>query len=242
MKIIDFGGSRCNHCYKCVRSCDVKAIDILDSQAVIDTDRCTLCGRCLTVCPQDAKTLHSDLALAQGLIRSGRRTVLSLDPSYLGLLCEFEPARLAGALHRLGFCQVRETAEGAACVTAEYVRLLQEGTMDNVISSNCPSAAAYIEMYYPELIPFLAPVVSPMVAHAMLIKKELGEDTCVVYAGPCIAARAEALDPRHGRLVDAVLDFDDLTAWLQSEDIHPGHCPPLPFDNRDPAGSRPCAA
>ena len=117
MKIIDFGDSRCNHCYKCLRSCDVKAIDILDCQAAVDESRCILCGRCLTVCPQDAKILRSDLALAQELIRSGRRTVLSLDPSYLGLFSGPDPAKTVGALRRLGFCQVRETAQGAACVT-----------------------------------------------------------------------------------------------------------------------------
>ncbi len=238
MKIIDFGDSRCNHCYKCLRSCDVKAIDILDCQAAVDESRCILCGRCLTVCPQDAKILRSDLALAQELIRSGRRTILSLDPSYLGLFSGPDPAKTVGALRRLGFCQVRETAQGAACVTAEYVRLLQQGQMGNVISTSCPSAVAYIEMYYPELIPFLAPVVSPMIAHAMLIKKELGEDVRVVYAGPCIAAKAEAADPRHAGLVDAVLDFDELSAWMEAEGICPQDSAPSPFDNPDPASNR----
>ena len=238
MNIIDFGGSRCNHCYKCVRSCSVKAIDLLDSQAVVAADRCTLCGRCFTVCPQNAKTLRSDLSLAKRLVHSGRRTILSLDPSYLGLFSEFEPERAVGALCRLGFGQVRETAEGASNVTAEYVRLLQKGQMDNIISSACPSATAYIEMYYPELTACLAPVVSPMIAHAMQIKQLLGEDTAVVFATPCLAARAEARDARHAGLVDAVLDFDELALWMAEEGIRPESRPPVPFANPSPAANR----
>ena len=80
---------------------------------------------------------------------------------------------------RLGFTDVRETAEGAALVTAEYARLLSEGTMENIISTCCPSVNALIEKYYPQLIPYLAPVVSPMIAHGRMIKQEMGADTKV---------------------------------------------------------------
>ena len=92
--------------------------------------------------------------------------------------------QVRSALLKLGFFDVRETSEGAALVTAEYARLLEEGTMENIITTCCPSANDLIEKYYPQLIPYMAPVVSPMIAHGKLLKNELGKDTKVVFLGP----------------------------------------------------------
>ena len=47
MEIIDFKATKCKHCYKCVRYCGVKAIQVKDERAVIMPDKCILCGHCL---------------------------------------------------------------------------------------------------------------------------------------------------------------------------------------------------
>lgn len=232
MKLIDFSGSRCKHCYKCVRNCDVKAITVRDDQAVIDENRCILCGQCLTICPQESKTLHSDLAKVKQFIATGQTVVLSVAPSYLGLL-PGTPGQTCGAFRKLGFAQVRETAEGASYVTAEYLRLLLEGSMDNIITTSCPSAVAYIETYYPSLIDQLAPVVSPMIAHGKMLKQELGANVKTVFAGPCLAKKAEAQDARHPDCMDAVLDFHELVSWLEEEHISIPDCDEEPFDGQN---------
>ena len=67
MAIIDFKATKCRHCYKCVRNCEVKAIMVKDGRAEIMPDNCILCGRCLQICPQSAKTLISDLGLVKGM-------------------------------------------------------------------------------------------------------------------------------------------------------------------------------
>ena len=47
--------------------------------------------------------------------------------------------------------------------------------MENIITTCCPSVNDLIEIYYPQLVPYLAPVVSPMIAHGkLLLKEELG--------------------------------------------------------------------
>lgn len=238
MAIIDFKATKCKHCYKCVRNCEVKAIMIKDERAEIMPDKCILCGKCMQVCPQSAKTLVSDLELVKGYLRSGCQTVISLAPSYMGLLKYKTLGQVNAALRRLGFSDVRETSQGAAVVTAEYTRLLKEGRMENIITTCCPGVNDLIEIYYPQLTPYMAPVVSPMIAHGKLLKKELGNDVKVVFLGPCIAKKREADDFRHQGYVDAVLNFNDITRWLSEEEIVIEECEDIPFDHMDPGVNR----
>lgn len=238
MGIIDFKATKCKHCYKCVRNCEVKAIMIRDERAEIMEDKCILCGNCMQICPQSAKTLISDLDQVRGFIRSGIKTVVSIAPSYMGLLDYHSIGQVRAALLRLGFADVRETAEGAAFVTEEYARLLEAGQMDNIITTCCPSVNDLIEIYYPALVPYMAPVVSPMIAHGKLLKKELGQETRVVFLGPCIAKKQEALDPRNDGYIDAVINFNDISRWLLEEGVVIRECGDLPFVQLDPKVNR----
>ncbi|MEG0687908.1 MAG: [Fe-Fe] hydrogenase large subunit C-terminal domain-containing protein, partial [Hungatella sp.] len=238
MGIIDFKATKCKHCYKCVRNCEVKAIMVKDGRAEIMPDKCILCGKCLQICPQSAKTLISDLDVVKGYIRDGIPTVVSVAPSYMGLLSYDTIGQVQAALKKLGFTDVRETAEGAVLVTEEYAKLLQEGKMENIITTCCPSVNDLIEIYYPQLIPYLSPVVSPMIAHGKILKKEYGVDTKVVFLGPCIAKKKESADPRHDNYIDAVLNFNDLERWLAQEKIVIKDCEDLPFSKMDPKVNR----
>ena len=238
IEIIDFKATKCKHCYKCVRYCEVKAIQVKDERAVIMPDKCILCGHCLKICPQSAKTLKSDLDLVKGFIARGDRVVVSIAPAYMGLLKYKTIGQVRSALIRLGFEDVRETSEGAAFVTAEYARLLEEHTMENIITTCCPSVNDLVEIYYPELVPYLAPVVSPMIAHGKLLKEELGRDVRVVFLGPCIAKKKESLDVRHQGFNDAVLNFNDINRWLDEENIVIEDCEDMPFTRFDPKVNR----
>ena len=238
IEIIDFKATKCKHCYKCVRYCEVKAIQVKDERAVIMPDKCILCGHCLKICPQSAKTLKSDLDLVKGFIARGDRVVVSIAPAYMGLLKYKTIGQVRSALIRLGFEDVRETSEGAAFVTAEYARLLEEHTMENIITTCCPSVNDLVEIYYPELVPYLAPVVSPMIAHGKLLKEELGRGVRVVFLGPCIAKKKESLDMRHQGFIDAVLNFNDINRWLDEENIVIEDCEDMPFTRFDPKVNR----
>ncbi len=239
MKVIDFKKASCRNCYKCVRSCAVKAIRVTDGQAAIMEDHCILCGTCLEVCPQNAKTFVSDMETVRGYLASGVRTVVSLAPAYLGILDCDRPGQIVSALLKLGFSEVRETAEGAAYVTNAYGRLLEAGEMDNIITTCCPSVNDFVEKYYPELVSKMAPVVSPMIAHGKLIKAMYGPSVKVVFIGPCIAKKMEAEgDGRTSGFVDAVLTFEEIEAWFQEAGIDPRACQDVQPSNPDPKINR----
>ena len=136
--------------------------------------------------------MTSELGQVKAMIRRGERVAVQLAPSYLGLLDFQQIGQIRSALRKLGFTDVFETAEGAAAVTDAYLQFIREGKMDNIITTCCPGVNDLIEMYHPSLVPYLAPVVSPMIASGRIIKKKLGADTRVVFVGPCIAKRKEA--------------------------------------------------
>lgn len=239
MKVIDFKDAKCRHCYKCVRHCMVKAIAVEDEQAHILQDHCIHCGHCLEVCPQNAKTFASDLERVKGYLVKGEKTVISIAPSYLGVLEFDKPGQIVDALLKLGFSEVRETAEGAALITNEYKKLLNEKKMPNIITTCCPSVNDLVEKYYPECVEYMAPVVSPMIAHGRYIKKIYGEDVKVVFLGPCIAKKQEAVgDERISGAIDAILTFEELALWLEKEGIDIHNCEDKPFGNPDPEVNR----
>ena len=239
MNVIGFKEAKCKNCFKCVRICDVKAITIKNEQAHIMNDKCILCGHCLEACPQNAKTFISDLDLVKSYLKSNTKTVVSIAPSYLGVLDFDSPGQVFTALRNLGFTAVRETAEGAAYVTQEYENLLTLGKMDNIITTCCPSVNDLIEIYYPSLTQYMAPVVSPMIAHGKLIKKLYGDDTKIVFLGPCIAKKREAVgDDRTRGYIDAVITFQEFKEWLAKEGIQLKNLEDSPPDNPNPRVNR----
>ncbi len=239
MQVIDFKDARCRHCYKCVRHCAVKAISVRDEQARIMVDHCINCGRCLEVCPQNAKTFASDMERVRGYLEQGYKTIISIAPSYAGVLDFDRPGQVVDALQRLGFYEVRETAEGAALVTDEYKKLVRDGDMPNIITTCCPSVNDLIEKYYPDCAKLMAPVVSPMIAHGRYIKKLYGPEVKVVFLGPCIAKKQEAIgDERVRGAIDAILTFEELAFWLKESGIDLHFCEDKPMGNPDPKINR----
>lgn len=239
MRVIDFKDAKCRHCYKCVRYCMVKAISVQNEQAHILKDHCINCGRCMEICPQNAKTFASDMDRVKAYLKQGFKTVISIAPSYLGVLEFDRPGQVVDALLKLGFAEVRETAEGAAMVTNEYKRIIREKQMPNIITTCCPSVNDLVEKYYPECVELMAPVVSPMVAHGRYIKKLYGEDIKVVFLGPCIAKKQEAIgDERVFGAVDAILTFEELAIWLEEAGINIHECDDQPMGNPDPQVNR----
>lgn len=235
MNVINFQTANCANCYKCLRNCDIKAIRISRGKAQIVQDLCVYCGYCMEICPQGAKTFDSDLDYVKKLLQGKERVVVSLDPSYRGLLDFGEPGQIVDAFLRLGFSEVRETAEGADLVSREYVRRMWDGRMENMISTSCPAVVYLVEKHYPMLIPYLVPVVSPMIAHGRYIKELYGPGTRVVFVGPCVAKKVEAeIDERTRGFVDAVIEFSELEQWLEEAGINLRECTPQPFANKNP--------
>lgn len=227
---LDFKPAKCRDCYKCLRSCPVKAITMQGHQAKIIDDRCILCGTCTNICPQNAKLVHSEIADVRDLLDSGVPVFASVAPSFVSSFGIDDFSVMKIALGKLGFADAQETAVGAQKVTQEYKKLLESKKYKNFITSACPAINRMIELYYPAALPYLARVDSPMLAHAKLIREE-HPDVKIVFIGPCIAKKREADE---SGIVDAVLTFEDLKHMLDAAEINLNEIVKLPTASGEP--------
>lgn len=232
MKFIEFNKEKCDACLKCLRVCPTKAIAFNGEKRAIVDDLCIKCGLCQATCPQEALKIRNLMSQVLAWVNGEEKVAISLAPSYVGAFGLEAPRKMATALFEIGFDYVEETAIGAEVVAKAYDKVIETGHARNIVTSCCPSANYLVEQYFPLVIKSMIPVVSPMVAHGRLIKEAYGEDTKVVFIGPCLAKMAEAEE--FGGSVDAVLTFDELEDLLKSKGIRVKECSETDF-SRDSA-------
>ena len=216
MECLTLKKSNCRNCYKCIRHCPVKSIRFSGNQAYIIGNECIMCGQCFVVCPQDAKQIVDETEKVKVLLQSDAPVVVSLAPSFIANYEGAGSGSMRKALKQLGFYDVEETAVGATIVKREYDRLVDTAANDIIISSCCHSVNLLIQKHFPAVLPYLANVLSPMQAHCCDIKKRI-PGAKPVFIGPCVAKKDEA--QHYEGIGDAVLTFDELTAWLRAEGI-----------------------
>jgi iron only hydrogenase large subunit-like protein/uncharacterized Fe-S cluster-containing protein len=208
--------SNCKNCYKCIRHCPVKSIRFADNQANIVKDQCILCGECFVACPQNAKQIRNDVAIVKSMILSGKPVYASVAPSFAANYEGSSIQTFEQALIKLGFTAAEETAIGATLVKNQYEAMISSSEDKPIISSCCHTVNILIQKYYPEALPYLASVLSPMQAHCMKLKEEHPE-AYTVFIGPCISKKEEA--DLYPGIVDCALTFEELSEWLKEENI-----------------------
>lgn len=211
--------TECQDCFKCVRKCPVKAIEIEEGRASIASDLCIYCGHCVDVCPTKAKKVRDDLSRARDLFKRKRRVMASVSPSYVGEFAGIEPPFLIAALKKLGFEGVSETALGAQQVSARVAEQLKQSDAKLTISSACPAAVDFVQKYLPEQADCITPILSPLLSHCRLLRKIYGDDIGIIFIGPCASKKQEA--DRHPDILDVALTYQDLHRWLREEGIDP---------------------
>ena len=120
------------------------------------------------------------------------------------------------ALRQLGFAAAEETAIGATYVNRMYEDILRNRKPDVLISSCCHSVNLLIQKYFPQALPYLADVISPMQAHSVDIRRRM-PNAHVVFIGPCLSKKDEA--DHYTGYVDEVMTFEELTRMLEEANI-----------------------
>src|SRR2546427_819715 len=217
----------CVACLACVRVCPADAVAVEGQQVRIVDEACTRCGLCLPACPHDAIVAHGDVGRALELAQAGRATLI-LSVESAAYFYPDTPEQVVNACYAAGFRTVHRGVPGDELVAREYLQLWSEDGWGTMIRSTCPVVVETIEHEYPELIPYLAPVATPVAAEARYLKQMYGARTPIVYAGVCLT--------EGGPDVEAAITFEDLRLLLERRGVkvtdQPAYFSRLPEERR----------
>ncbi len=221
----------------CEEACPVGAIS-KDSQGKehIDFSICIYCGKCMNECPFGAIVERSQMLDVIQTLLSGKTLVALVAPAIVGQLPGDYP-QLVTALRALGFHKVYEVAQGAdETIEHEAKELVErlQGGEPFMTTSCCPAYTRCVEIHVPELKPHISATKSPMLYTAEKARDE-NPGTLVVFIGPCVAKKEEAI--QSGK-VDFVLNTEELGALLVAKEIDVPHCEPSTILNTPSDGAR----
>jgi len=211
----------------CEKACPLSAItrDEFDKIS-IDQDKCLGEGHCIHACSFGALAEKSQFIPLIKLLKQQTSPVYaSIAPAFVGQFGpDVTPGKLRSALLKMGFTDVVETALYADLITMkeafefdEHVKTDQDFMFT---SCCCPVWIKLIENKFPDLMEHISPSVSPMVASARVIK-QFEPDAKVVFIGPCVAKKSEAILPDLKGAIDYVLTFQELATIFEAIDINP---------------------
>ena len=225
---------KCTTCYACVRKCPVKAIRININENIpkLLHNRCIGCGLCIQSCSYGAIEFRDSKKDVIALLKRKDKPVAIVDPAISGEFSDITDYRkFVQMLRSMGFSYVNDISFGVDLVAKSYSDLFGDFKGRYYITSYDPVIVSFIEKYHPNLISNLAPIISPMIATAKIVRSIYGADCKIVYIGPNIAQKDEALRYKKDARIDAVITFIELRELFKKYNIDEGN---LEFSDFDP--------
>ena len=205
----------CTSCMACVRVCPVEAISVSGQTVEIVEGDCIECGLCVPSCHHEAIDVVGDFELCRDTLSTGR-AVLILPSEANVYFYPATPEQILNACYEAGFSAVYYEQLGDELVAHEYQRLWGNEPKRAWLRSTSPIVVNYCRTKLPELLPFLAPIVTPAVALARYVRQIEGAETRIVYAGVGAPGFNGDRD-----VFDASISFDELEALFESTDVNP---------------------
>lgn len=191
--IISVDEEKCTNCHACITACPVKYCNKAnDNHVSINSNLCIGCGQCLDACTHNARIGIDDLSLFLEKLNYKENIVAIVAPAVASNF-PGEYLNLNGWLKSIGVKAIFDVSFGAELTIKTYLKHVEENSPKSVIAQPCPALVSYIEIYKPELIPYLAPADSPMM-HTMKMVKEFYpqyRNSKFMIISPCVAKKRE---------------------------------------------------
>jgi Na+-translocating ferredoxin:NAD+ oxidoreductase RNF subunit RnfB len=228
--VIEVIDEKCINCHACIAACPVKyCIDGSGEKVRIRHELCIGCGACIEACSHGARVGMDDSGPFFEALKRRERLVAIVAPAVAAHFPK-DFLRLNGWLKRSGVAAVFDVAFGAELTVRSYLEHIKANKPRLVIAQPCPALVSYVELYRPELIPYLAPADSPML-HAMKMIKRFYPayaDHKIAVISPCVAKRREFDETGYG---DYNVTIERLVERLERERIRLADYPEADFDN-----------
>jgi iron only hydrogenase large subunit-like protein len=224
---------KCVNCHQCIAACSTKfANNGINDVIEVLTELCIGCGECIKACSHDARIPIDDFDSAMIALEQKEKVIAIVAPAVASNFPN-QHLNLNGWLKSKGVEAIFDVSFGAELTVKSYVEHIQQNNPKLVIAQPCPALVRYIQIYKPELIPYLAPADSPMVHIMKMIKHfyPAYKNHKILVVSPCVAKKIEFEETGIG-------DFNVTISKIQNHfienNINLESFPKVDFDN-DPA-------
>ncbi len=229
-KIIEVDKDKCVNCHACIKVCPVNFCNNASGAYVeCNPDMCIGCGQCLKACTHGARRGLDDFDAFMCAASSGERMVAIIAP---GVASNFpnQYLKLNGWLKSLGVKAFFDVSFGAELTIRSYLEHVDKNKPKAVIAQPCPAIVTFIEIYHPELLPYLAPADSPMLHTIRMVQEFYPEHRGSKFAviSPCWAKKREFVETGIG---DYNVTFTSINDYFKRSGVSLNSYPVVEYDN-----------
>jgi iron only hydrogenase large subunit-like protein/uncharacterized coiled-coil DUF342 family protein len=228
--VIGIDEEKCVNCHACIAACPVKYCNNgAGEKVIINHDLCIGCGHCIHACTHQARLVVDESEQFFAALDRNERIIAIVAPAvasnFPGLYLN-----LNGYLKSRGVKAVFDVSFGAELTVYSYIKYLEEKKPSFCIAQPCPAIVTYIEIYHPELLPYLAPAESPMLHIMKMIREYHPEyrDYKIAVLSPCVAKRREFDETGFG---DYNVTFATLYEYLERQRVNLASFKAQDYDN-----------
>ncbi|MDR1251014.1 MAG: methyl-accepting chemotaxis protein [Treponema sp.] len=182
---------KCVNCHRCIMVCPAKMCNN-GSGNIVDhhPDLCIGCGECISACTHGARVGIDDFDDFMADLKKDKNIIAIVAPA---VAASFDYLRMNGFLKSLGVKAVFDVSFGAELTVKSYLSYMKKKNPPVVIAQPCPTLVSFIEMYRPELIPYLAPADSPMMHIMKMIRRFYPQykNDRIAAISPCFSKKRE---------------------------------------------------
>ncbi len=231
--VIEVDKEKCVNCHACISVCPVKfCMDATGDYIKINADLCIGCGQCIDACTHEARKHVDDFSRFFDALERKEKIAAIVAPAIASSFPD-NYLRFNGWLKSLGVEKIFDVSFGAELTVKSYIEHIKQHSPEMVIAQPCPSIVSYIELYRPELLPFLAPADSPMLHAAKMVREYYPElkNYNIAVISPCLAKRREFDETGIG---DYNVTIKSIVLYFNEHRIELQQFPETEFDNPPP--------
>ncbi len=228
--VVTVDENKCVNCHKCISVCPAKMCnDGSQNYVKINNNLCIGCGECIEACSHGARIGIDDTAEFFNDLKKGTKIIAIVAPA-VATSFDGKYLELNGWLKSIGVKACFDVSFGAELTTKSYVEHLKNKNPKLMIAQPCPVLVSFIQIYRPELLPYLAPAGSPMHHIMKWIKTFMHEykDAKIAVISPCYAKKREFDEIGLG---DYNVTIKSLEKYFEENEINLDSFSKIEYDN-----------